>query len=133
MEKAAVEPPAGRLFNTDRNWNPRLAEPGNALAAHQRIGVFRADDHFAYPGFDERLGTRRRLAPMGTWFEVDIHRGLRKQRAIFRGQSAQGLNLRMGLARSVVVSFSEYTAFMHNQCPDPRVGVDISAGLLGER
>ena len=54
---------------------PGGPQPRYPAAGNPRVGILDRDHHPAHPGGDQRIGARRRLAPMTAGFEGDVGDG----------------------------------------------------------
>ncbi len=118
--RIGAEPDFGR--------DPGGAQPLDPAAADARIRVFDRGDDPPDPGFDQRLGARRRLAPVAARFEADIGGG-----AAGAGAGAgQRLGLGVRPAARLGPAAADDASFVDQNAADRRVGPSIAEAAPGE-
>jgi hypothetical protein len=110
------------------------AQPGEALAGHERIGVREGADHPRDAGGDQRVAAGTGAAVMRARLEGDVRGGAAHVLATGRG-IAQGHDLCVRLAGGLGVSFPEYTRAVggHQDASDAGIRLGVSDAAEGER
>src|SRR5947209_27427 len=88
-----------------------------ALAGHFRIRILDRRDHAGDTCGDDRIGARRRLADMRTWFQRHIDRGAARGLA----SATERHRLGMGTATGLGPTAAYDDAILDHNCADGRI------------
>src|SRR5437764_11709244 len=119
----------GLLFpKTDVDREARLPQTLGPLPGHLRERIGHGGHDPAHARSNNRFRTRRGFALMAAGLKRHIESGIAPQVA----RLAQGIDLRMSLAKTFMPSFAHHTVFSNNDCSDQRIRLDVAAALLGQ-
>src|SRR5262249_53278513 len=95
---------------------------GDALTSHLGKGVGHGSDDTADAGAQDGIGARRRLAVVAAWFQRHVERGISGRLASRR----QGMDLRVGLAETLMPALAYRLAGADDNGADERVWLDLA-------
>ena len=132
-EETTVEFLTFRFKYTYLDLNACILKFLDASSLYLGILIDTAHDDTSDSFLNDQIGTRGRLAIMGTRFQGDIHRSPRQQAFVLCPYGCKGIHLGMSLATTHMIPLTDDSAVgTHNHCPHHRVRLRILLSVLGQ-
>ena len=128
-----VEFEAFRLQNAYCYLDSCLANLLDSTPLNLSKRIYAAADTSLHAFPDDQVGTRRRLAIMGTRFETHVDGGFLQQMLIFRLHRRKGINFSVPLTTSYMIALADDSAlFAHDDGAHHRIRLRILPTVLSQ-